>query len=59
MTPSPPSSYCTSCTRGQPTLGDDEEYYRKVGGGDHDEVVVDGNEDAVLVKDGDGDGASA
>ena len=55
----PSSNYCTSCTKGQPTLDDDEDYHHEVGGGDHDEVVVDGNEDAGLVKDGDGDGASA
>ena len=55
----PSSNYCTSCTRGQPTLGDDEDSYNEDGGGDHDEVVVDGNEDAGLVKYGDGDGTSA
>lgn len=59
MLTTPSSNYCTSCTRGQPTLDDDEDYYREDGGGDHDQVVVDGNEDAGLVKDGDGDGARA
>ena len=57
----PSSNYCTSCTRGQPTLGHDEDYYREdePGGGDHDEVVVNGNGDGGLVKDCDVDGASA